>query len=244
MPVFGHGRLRLYLLKLLEESPRHGYEVIRLLQDRFLGVYSPSPGTIYPRLARLEAEGLVTHEVVEGRKVYSLTDKGRAELERRLDELAELEEEISASAQEFARELQQDVRQTVRTLREELTQAARTVREQGGPGGTGGTGGTGGDVWGAATDRQKGEWGRQKEHWREQSQRWKEEWRRNWEDAWATATGTRQDVARLELERLLSSFVEDVRRAAKKSDLSQEDLTAVQTLLAETRDRLRREILD
>ncbi|MGK5551953.1 PadR family transcriptional regulator [Actinomadura kijaniata] len=238
MPVFGHGRLRLYLLKLLEESPRHGYEVIRLLQDRFLGVYSPSPGTIYPRLARLEAEGLVTHETVQGRKVYSLTDKGRAELERRLDELAELEEEISASAQEFARELQQDVRQTVRTLREELTQAARTVREQGG------TGGTAGDVWSATTDRQKGEWERQKEHWRGQTQRWKEEWRRNWEDAWATATGTRQDVARLELERLLSSFVEDVRRAAKKSDLSREDLTAVQTLLDETRDRLRREILD
>ena len=78
------------LLKLLEESPRHGYEVIRLLQDRFLGVYSPSPGTIYPRLARLESEGLVTHEVVKGKKVYSLTDKGREELERRMDELAEL----------------------------------------------------------------------------------------------------------------------------------------------------------
>ena len=82
-PVFGHGRLRLYLLKLLEESPRHGYEVIRLLQDRFLGVYSPSPGTIYPRLARLEEEGLVTHEVVDGKKVYRITDKGRAELNDR-----------------------------------------------------------------------------------------------------------------------------------------------------------------
>ena len=91
-PVFGHGRLRLYLLKLLEESPRHGYEVIRILQDRFLGVYSPSPGTIYPRLARLEAEGLVTHEVVKGKKVYSLTDKGREELERRMDELRGLNE--------------------------------------------------------------------------------------------------------------------------------------------------------
>ena len=52
-PVFRHGSLRLYLLKLLDEAPRHGYEVIRLLQDRFLGVYAPSPGTIYPRLARL-----------------------------------------------------------------------------------------------------------------------------------------------------------------------------------------------
>ncbi|GAB3906862.1 hypothetical protein GCM10027612_78880 [Microbispora bryophytorum subsp. camponoti] len=47
-PVFGHGRLRLYLLKLLEESPRHGYEVIRLLQDRFLGVYSPPPARSIP----------------------------------------------------------------------------------------------------------------------------------------------------------------------------------------------------
>src|SRR5690606_33423134 len=67
--IFGHGRLRLYLLKLLDESPRHGYEIISLLRDRFLGIYSPSPGTIYPRLARLEEEGLVTHEEVDGRKV-------------------------------------------------------------------------------------------------------------------------------------------------------------------------------
>lgn len=238
MPVFGHGRLRLYLLKLLEESPRHGYEVIRLLEDRFLGVYSPSPGTIYPRLARLESEGLVTHEVVKGKKVYSLTDEGRAELERRLDELADLEEEISASAQEFAREVQQDVRQTVRTLREELTQAARTVREQAREQAKAGATTTR-DVWGETTDRQKDEWGRQKDHWREQTQHWKDEWARHWEDAWKTATGTRQDVARLDLEKLLSSFVEDVRRATRKSDLSQEDLTAVQTLLEETRDRLR-----
>ena len=80
-PVFRHGRLRLYLLKLLDEAPRHGYEVIRLLQDRFMGVYAPSPGTIYPRLARLEEEGLVTHDEADGRKIYRITDKGRAEIE-------------------------------------------------------------------------------------------------------------------------------------------------------------------
>ena len=56
-PVFGHGRLRLYLLKLLDESPRHGYDVIRELEDRFMGLYTPSAGTVYPRLARLEADG-------------------------------------------------------------------------------------------------------------------------------------------------------------------------------------------
>ena len=55
--VFSHGRLRLYLLKLLADGPKHGYELIRLLADRFQGRYAPSAGTIYPRLQRLEAEG-------------------------------------------------------------------------------------------------------------------------------------------------------------------------------------------
>src|SRR5579859_2009136 len=124
-PVFRHGRLRLYLLKLLDEAPRHGYEVIRLLQDRFMGVYAPSPGTIYPRLARLEEEGLVIHEEADGRKVYRITGKGREELHARLDDLAELEDEITASVRDIAREVTEDVRETVRTLREELSWAAR-----------------------------------------------------------------------------------------------------------------------
>ena len=124
-PVFRHGRLRLYLLKLLDEAPRHGYEVIRLLQDRFMGIYAPSPGTIYPRLARLEEEGLVTHDEADGRKVYRITDKGREELRARLDDLAELEEEITASVRDIAREVTEDVRDTVRTLREELSWATR-----------------------------------------------------------------------------------------------------------------------
>jgi DNA-binding PadR family transcriptional regulator len=129
-PVFRHGGLRLYLLKLLDEAPRHGYEVIRLLQDRFLGVYAPSPGTIYPRLARLEEEGLVTHDEVDGKKVYRITDKGRAEIESRLDDLAELEEQITASVRDIAREVTEDVRDTVRNLREEITWAAGQNRGQ------------------------------------------------------------------------------------------------------------------
>ena len=173
-PVFRHGSLRLYLLKLLDEAPRHGYEVIRLLQDRFLGVYAPSPGTIYPRLARLEEEGLVTHDEIDGKKVYRITDKGREELHARLDDLAELEEEITASVRDIAREVSEDVRETVRSLREELASAARDMsktrpREGGdarpgrgagrsaqqGPGRpTGGTRGRrrGDDVWGEAAD--------------------------------------------------------------------------------------------
>ena len=127
-PVFRHGRLRLYLLRLLDEEPRHGYEVIRLLRDRFMGVYAPSPGTIYPRLARLEEEGLVTHDEENGRKVYRTTEAGREELRSRGDELDELEEELSASVSDIVREVREDVRDTVRSLREELTRAAREMR--------------------------------------------------------------------------------------------------------------------
>jgi DNA-binding PadR family transcriptional regulator len=133
-PVFRHGRLRLYLLKLLDEAPRHGYEVIRLLQDRFMGVYAPSPGTIYPRLARLEEDGLVTHEEVDGKKVYSITDKGREEIRARLGDLADLEDELSESLRDVAREISVDVRDTVRSIREELASAAREFRASGGTG--------------------------------------------------------------------------------------------------------------
>ena len=59
MAVFAHGQMRLYLLALLNEGPRHGYEIIQSLEERFNGLYSPSAGTVYPRLAKLEEEGLV-----------------------------------------------------------------------------------------------------------------------------------------------------------------------------------------
>jgi DNA-binding PadR family transcriptional regulator len=129
-PVFSHGRLRLYLLKLLEESPRHGYDVIRLLEDRFMGLYAPSPGTIYPRLQRLEAEGLVTQSQEGGRKVYQLTDAGREELASRREELAELEADISGSVHGLAREVRDEVRGSVRDLKQELRQAAREMRRE------------------------------------------------------------------------------------------------------------------
>jgi len=126
--VFSHGRLRLYLLKLLAESPKHGYELIRLLEERFLGLYAPSAGTIYPRLARLEAEGLVTHTAAGGRKVYEITDAGRAELRARSRELAELERDIGASVHDLARlafEIQDQVHGSVKDIKRELREAAR-----------------------------------------------------------------------------------------------------------------------
>jgi DNA-binding PadR family transcriptional regulator len=127
-PVFAHGRLRLYLLKLLDEAPRHGYEVIRLLEERFHGLYAPSAGTVYPRLAKLEQEGLVEHSVEGGRKVYRITEAGRAELTARSAELAELEAEIHDSVSQLADQIREDVRDSAQVLREEMRAAAKESR--------------------------------------------------------------------------------------------------------------------
>lgn len=132
--VFSHGRLRLYLLKLLADGPKHGYELIRLLENRFLGLYVPSAGTIYPRLARMETEGLVTHTQAGGRKVYEITEDGRAELSARADELATLETEIHASVADLttlATEIEQQVSGSMRDLKRELREAARMARSAG-----------------------------------------------------------------------------------------------------------------
>ncbi|MEV1158018.1 PadR family transcriptional regulator [Micromonospora chokoriensis] len=129
--VFSHGRLRLYLLKLLDDGPKHGYELIRLLEDRFLGLYAPSAGTIYPRLQRLEAEGLVSHTAAAGRKTYDITDAGRAELRQRAGELTELEADIATSVADLsslAGEIRSEVRGSVRDLKRELSEATRQTR--------------------------------------------------------------------------------------------------------------------
>ncbi len=94
MPVFGYGDMKLYLLKLLAENPRYGYELIRLLEERFLGAYVPSAGAIYPRLSALEEEGLIAHDTQDGRKVYRITEKGERELDDRRDEIDDLEQRV------------------------------------------------------------------------------------------------------------------------------------------------------
>ncbi|MDG9716568.1 PadR family transcriptional regulator [Streptomyces sp. DH24] len=184
-PVFAHGRLRLYLLKLLDEAPRHGYEVIRLLEERFQGLYAPSAGTVYPRLAKLEAEGLVTHTTEGGRKVYSITDAGRAELADRSGELADLELEIRESVAELAAEIRADVRGAAGDLRREVRAAASEARR--GPAGRGDKGASAGDfpglgdpdAWRAAKEEMR----RVKQEWKEQARRAKDESRRAREEA-------------------------------------------------------------
>jgi len=128
--VFAHGHLRLYLLRLLVDRPMHGYEIIQALSDQSGGTYSPSAGTIYPRLGKLEEEGLVTKEA-DGRKtVYAITDAGRAELTAREPELDGIESEFSDSVRRLADEVRASVNDAMRTLRADLAAAAREARAE------------------------------------------------------------------------------------------------------------------
>lgn len=127
-PVFAHGQLRLYLLSLLESGPKLGYELIIALSDRFGGTYRPSPGTVYPRLARLEEEGLVTRSD-EGRKgLYALTDAGRHEIAARAADLAALEEGLAETVRARAEQVRDDVRGSMAGLRADLASAAQDAR--------------------------------------------------------------------------------------------------------------------
>lgn len=126
--VFAHGHLRLYLLRLLAERPMHGYEIIQALTDQSGGTYAPSAGTIYPRLGKLEEEGLVTKEADGRKSVYAITDAGRDELKVREPELAGIESEFSDSVRRLADEVRASVNDAMRTLRADLAAAAREAR--------------------------------------------------------------------------------------------------------------------
>ena len=76
--MFDQGHLKFVILRLLDEKPRHGYEIIKEIEDRFGGMYSPSPGTVYPTLTMLEDLGYARAMPEEnGKKIYEITEEGR-----------------------------------------------------------------------------------------------------------------------------------------------------------------------
>jgi DNA-binding PadR family transcriptional regulator len=79
---FGPGEIRLALLSMLESGPKHGYELMKELETKSGGAYKASAGAIYPALQQLEDEGMVTSDAAAGKRTYSLTDAGKAELQR------------------------------------------------------------------------------------------------------------------------------------------------------------------
>ncbi|MDI3294594.1 PadR family transcriptional regulator [Janthinobacterium tructae] len=120
--VFGRGDLPLIVLALIEISPRHGYEIIKAIEERCGGAYAPSPGAVYPTLTLLEEQDHVTSsESASGKKLYTITELGRAYLD---DNRAQVDG-ILARLDMFARvqaknALPERVRQAMHTLKHAL----------------------------------------------------------------------------------------------------------------------------
>ncbi len=93
--VFDGGELRLVLLALLEEQPRHGYDLIREIEERTGGSYAPSPGVVYPTLTMLDEMGLIDEVKKEGaRKRFAITDAGGAHLTEKREDVDALIERL------------------------------------------------------------------------------------------------------------------------------------------------------
>ena len=115
-----HGDLRLLILSLIQEDPRHGYDLMTEIEQRTGGTYKPSPGVMYPALSVLEDQGFVKAKKVEGKRVFSLTEAGEAELEAHADTLAKIEQRLESLAHPEADLDPRDVRAASRRLRHTL----------------------------------------------------------------------------------------------------------------------------
>ena len=101
--LFDAGDLKIVILKLLSEQPRYGYQLMKTMEERLAGGYTPSAGVIYPTLTMLEEEGLAAATVENNKKVYSLTDEGKAFLQAKETRAAELFKRIDEAGKNFER---------------------------------------------------------------------------------------------------------------------------------------------
>ncbi|WP_324828162.1 PadR family transcriptional regulator [Qipengyuania zhejiangensis] len=127
--MFAQGELRLVLLKLIADEPRHGYELIKAIEEMTGGSYSPSPGTIYPTLSLLEDEGVIAPAADgESRKAYHATDAGRVELDERSEEVDAIMERLCAQGEESEPLSSPDLFRAVGNLASVLRNRARSGR--------------------------------------------------------------------------------------------------------------------
>ncbi|RDI98239.1 PadR family transcriptional regulator [Dyella solisilvae] len=125
--VFGHGDLKLILLALIAEQPRHGYELIRTIEEMFDGAYAPSPGAVYPTLTLLEELGHASVESGDGKKLYSITEVGKAFLAENKEAVEAVMSRMQQTAQMFARAA------APMALREAMHNLKRALFMHGGP---------------------------------------------------------------------------------------------------------------
>ncbi|MGE0439289.1 MAG: PadR family transcriptional regulator [Gemmatimonadales bacterium] len=99
--MFESGEVKFVILRLLRDKPRHGYEIIKALEERLAGCYTPSAGTVYPTLQLLEDQGYVRAVEQDGKKVYHITPEGEAFLDENRDLLEDIFERVRDTVREF-----------------------------------------------------------------------------------------------------------------------------------------------
>jgi len=117
------GDIKFILLELIKEQPRHGYELIKVLEERYGGFYRPSPGTIYPTLQLLEDEGNLISETVDGKRVYKITQAGETLLEQHQQEMGDVPPWMRGAEPNWQQRA--DLRHSAVALMETLIQAGR-----------------------------------------------------------------------------------------------------------------------
>ena len=121
--MFESGELRLVLLKLIADEPRHGYDLIRAIEDLTGGEYAPSPGVVYPTLTLLQDMGFIEEAEGEGsRKPFQVTDAGREHLEERSEDVEDLMERLEDLAPDARHEAGPAIGRAVKNLMTAMTQ--------------------------------------------------------------------------------------------------------------------------
>jgi DNA-binding PadR family transcriptional regulator len=119
--VFDSGELRLVLLKLIADSPRHGYDLIREIETLSGGSYAPSPGVVYPTLTLLQDMGLIDEAPAEGaRKLFAITEAGTAHLAEQADAVEAAMAKLTAMNERSERTDGMQVRRAMGNLREAI----------------------------------------------------------------------------------------------------------------------------
>ena len=114
------GDLRWLALDLIATEPRHGYEIIKAVEDAFGGNYSPSPGVIYPTLTLLEETGFIAGETQGAKKLYALTEAGQKELDDHPEEVAAVRRRLEAARARFGEAPAPEVMRAMQNLRAAL----------------------------------------------------------------------------------------------------------------------------
>ena len=123
--VFAHGDLRIALLALLAEKPRHGYELIRTIEERFAGSYTPSPGAVYPTLTLLEEQGLIQPKALDpagdGKRRFEPTQAGMAFLQANNASVEGVMTRMELAGRALSEQMTpENVQQAMQTLRQAL----------------------------------------------------------------------------------------------------------------------------